>query len=95
MVEIGFGVEIVGGKPGAELGVSSGEFAVFGHARGFGEVGGSDAGFVEVGEGGEQRGGKTGRVVDRRKIFFGEQVEGDAATEELEAERGGDLGFES
>lgn len=84
-------MEIVCGKPGTELGVGDGEFAMFGCACGFGEVGGSDAGFVKVGEGGEQSAGETDSVVDWCKIFFGEQVEGDATAKELEAEMRGDL----
>jgi len=69
-------------QPGAVFGVGGGEFAVLGCLAGK-RV---EAGFVEVGEGGEERAGETDGVVDGGEVTRGEEVEREAAAEELEAE---------
>ena len=68
-------------QPIAKLPVGGGEFFMFGiFTRKLGETS-----FLEVGEGGEKRSGKTGRVVDGRKVA-GASL-GELPTEKFERER--------
>jgi hypothetical protein len=92
--EISFGLEVVVGEPGAVGVVGNGEFVEFWCAGGLGENGRSDTGFVEVGESGEEGGGKPGGGADGIKVaVFGKEVGvgGELTAEEFERERGSSL----
>ena len=80
------------GEPTAIGNVGGSEFTKLRCACGFGEDGGIDDGFVEVGEGGEQRGGKPGGFAHRMKItVLGKEfgIGGELTAEQFESEWGG------